>query len=220
MTATRVVDKTKLLERLARDGKPNYSSLSATEFRYKEQRLLPYLSEEAFTHYKGEVEAGIVRAFANRNIVPQSSARVIERAAAEVTTEEVYLEEGRTQHDIIALVNMLRSKMGADDESKSSVHKAATSYDTIDTANACRYGDAFRQVIIPDTAKFLRAMIGVVRRESGTVTIGRSHLQHGEPITFGFSQAWFVDRLGGRMLKMMEATDALVGKFSGSHGGV
>jgi adenylosuccinate lyase len=215
-TSTKIISSANLIERLAKDNNIHFSSVSPLEYRYKEERLLPFLSEEASIWYKAMVEAGYVRAFAERGIVPQSYAREIERSAALVSAKEVYEEENKTNHDIMALVNEIKERMSKD--SKSSVHKAATSYDTIDTANALRYRDAFYEVILPDSAKFLKALIEVVKNESETLQIGRSHLQHGEPITFGFSQAWFVDRFGGRMLKMKEAADSLVGKFSGAMG--
>jgi adenylosuccinate lyase len=215
-TSTKTIGSSDLIARLAKDSSVHFSSISPLEYRYKEKRLLPFLSEEAFIWYKAMVETGIVRAFADRGIVPQNSAREIERSAALVNAKEVYEEEDKTNHDIVALVNKIKERMSED--SKSSVHKAATSFDTIDTANTLRYRDAFYEVILPDSAKYLRAMIRVAKDNYDTLQIGRSHLQYGEPITFGFSQALFVDRFGGRMLKMKEAADSLVGKFSGAMG--
>lgn len=213
---TRIIDDKDLLQRLARTSDVDFGSISASEYRYKVAELKPYLSEEAFIWYKAAVEVGIVQAFSRRGAIPQSFVEEIRRAAEAVTAKEVYAEEDKTGHDIIALVNMLKEKVG--EGAKSVVHRAATSYDTIDTANALRYRDAFDRVIIPDTARLLKAWIAIVRDESETLQIGRTHLQHGEPITFGFSMAWFVDRLGGRMLEMQRASDALVGKFSGAVG--
>ncbi len=205
-----------LMERLARGSEPNFSSTSPGEYRYHVGDLRRYLSDEAFTWYKAMVEVGIVKAFADRGMFPQSFAQEVGHAAGLVSSKEVAQEEERTRHDIIALVNMLREKVG--DDVKPVIHRAATSYDTIDTANAVRFRDAFNDVIIPDVTKLLREWIGIVRLESDTLQIGRTHLQHGEPITFGFSMAWFVDRLGNGMLEMARASDMLVGKFSGAVG--
>jgi adenylosuccinate lyase len=205
-----------LRSRLGDSEGPNYSSVSAAEYRYKVQRLLPYLSEEAFIWYKGMVETAVAKTFANRGIISRKAADEIAAAASEVTAQEVYAEDEIVHHDIVALVNRIRSRVSED--SRSAVHRAATSCDIIDTANALRFRDAFEKVILPDSAEFISAMIEIVRREKDTLQIGRSHLQHGEPITFGFSQAWFLDRFGRRVMKMKEASEALVGKFSGAMG--
>jgi adenylosuccinate lyase len=207
--------KRQLLKRL-RSASPNYSSISPGEYRYKVPELLPYLSEEALVWYEGVVEAAITESYEKIGAAPKGSAFAVARAAENVTAAEVYEEERRTNHNIIALVRRIRSRMA---KTKSSyVHMGATSQDVIDTANALRYRDAFTEVILPDCTAFLNEMIKIVRREADTPQIGRSHLQHGEPITFGFSQAWFIDRFGGRLLKMKEASESLVGKFSGAMG--
>lgn len=213
---TKIIDNTDLLKRLARSEETNFNSVSATDYRYQVKELLPYFSEEAFIWYKAAVETGIVKAFSDIGTVPKNSVREIRSAAQLVNAKEVYEEEGRTHHDIIALVNEIKEMVT--DQSKTAVHRSATSFDTIDTANAARYRDAFSEVIIPDTAKLLRSWIGIVRRESMTLQIGRTHLQHGEPVTFGFSMAWFADRLGGRLIKLKNASDSVVGKFSGAMG--
>lgn len=214
--ATKVIGNEALLKRLARNGV--YASSSPTAYKYNVRELRPYLSEEAFIWYKGSVEAGLADTFADREIFPRSYAKEIARAAELVSAEQVYKLEAITNHDIIALVNAIKALMMVPNEAKSAAHRAATSFDIIDTANGLRYRDAFNDVILPDLRKLMKAWIKTVREESGTLQIGRTHLQHAEPVTFGFAMAWFVDRLGGRILKLEEATNALVGKFAGAVG--
>ena len=48
--------------------------------------------------------------------------------------------------------------------------------------------------------------------------MGRTHGQHAEPITFGFFAAYYVSRLGQRILKINEAANSLSGKFAGAVG--
>jgi len=50
------------------------------------------------------------------------------------------------------------------------------------------------------------------------VHIGRTHGQHAEPITFGFTMASYVARLGGRILQIKATAENLRGKFSGAVG--
>jgi adenylosuccinate lyase len=50
------------------------------------------------------------------------------------------------------------------------------------------------------------------------VQMGRTHAQHGVPITFGFAMAGYVSRLGQSIELIEAATNNLYGKFSGAVG--
>lgn len=193
-----------------------FDLFSPTDYRYYVEELKPFLSEEAFTKYKTEVETGLARVQARRGLTTEESADEIERAAREVTAEEVYREEETTRHDIIALRNRITARVS--DEAKSAVHRPATSYDIVEPANAARYRDAFKQVIIPDMIELERHWIKAARDGKDILQIGRTHLQHAEPITYGFAMAWYLSRFGNRILKVNQAVDELTGKFSGSVG--
>jgi adenylosuccinate lyase len=183
------------------------------------EQLTPYLSEEAFVKYKSMVEAGLARAWAQRGIISEEAADAIVAASEKVTAAEVYEEEAKTNHDIIAQVNMIKSHLrGEGTEAEHAVHRAATSYDIVDTANSARYRDAFYNVIIPDLILLETAWIKIAREERDTLQIGRTHLQHAEPVTFGFAMASFVSRFGERILHIKESVDNLEGKFSGAVG--
>jgi len=178
--------------------------------------LRDYLSEEAFVKYKAKVEAAVARVFEHRGILSKELCDEIVEAASTINAEEVYEEEKRTKHDIRALVNVIRNKVS--DEAKPFVHLSATSYDVVDTANALRYKDAVMKVIIPDMLELERTWIAVAQREKDTLQIGRTHGQHAEPITFGFAIAQYVNRWGSQILRVREASENFVGKFSGAVG--
>lgn len=193
-----------------------YSLFSPTDYRYSIKALEPYLNEEAYVSYKAKVEAALVQTLAARGICSKKIADEIVKATRQVQAKEVYDEENRINHDIRALVNVIRSKVS--DDAKPYVHATATSYDVVDTANALRYKDAVKNVIIPDMITLENALIDLASREKKTVQIGRTHGQHAEPITFGFAIAQYVSRWGHRILKMQDAVNDLVGKFSGAVG--
>lgn len=215
--AIKIISNEPLLRRLARLDEGRFSSSNPTTYRYNSPELERFLSEEAAIWYQGSVEVGIARAFSGRGQLSKKALREIEKAASEVSAHDVYDEEDRIRHNIVALVNMMRKEMKLE-EAKAAVHRAATSFDIIDTANALRYKDAFNDVIIPDAKKLLKAWISIVEREHETLQIGRTHLQHAEPVTFGFSMAWFVDRFGSNLLELKRAVNSLKGKFSGATG--
>jgi len=195
---------------------PLFSLFSPTDYRYGVKELEPYLSEEAYVQYKATVEVALAKTLAAKGICTKQTADEIERAATTVTAAEVYAEEERIRHDIRALANLIRNRVS--DSAKPFVHLTATSYDIVDTANALRYKDAARKVVIPDMAKLERALITLADREKGTVQMGRTHGQHAEPITFGFAVAQYVSRWGNRILAVKESSERLVGKFSGAVG--
>jgi adenylosuccinate lyase len=197
-----------------------FDMVSPTDYRYLVPQLVPYLSEEAFIKYKSKVEAGLARTWARWGFITEESAERTGAAAEKVTACEVYEEEEKTHHDVIAQVNRIRSKLRGKEnrEARGAVHRPATSYDIIDTANAMRFRDAFLRVIIPDMIALERAWIKMARDYKNMLQIGRTHLQHAEPITFGFAMASFVRRFGGRILTVKLAVDGLEGKFSGAVG--
>jgi adenylosuccinate lyase len=194
----------------------DFSAFSPTDYRYAVDELRSYLSEEAYVRYKAKIEAALAQVFEKRGILRKELCDEIVAATSSITAEEVYDEEKRTKHDIRALVNVIRSKVS--DEAKPFVHLGATSYDVVDTANALRYKDAVLNVIIPDMLALEQTWIKLARREKDTLQIGRTHGQHAEPVTFGFALAHYVNRWGSQILKMKEASENLVGKFSGAVG--
>jgi len=75
-----------------------------------------------------------------------------------------------------------------------------------------------QQVVLPILIELQCALISLAEREKSTVQIGRTHGQHAVPITFGFTIAEYVSRLGTRILRLQEATNNLRGQFSGAVG--
>ncbi len=194
----------------------SYSLFSPTDYRYGVKALELYLSEEAYVHYKAKVEIALVQVLKKRGLCSNKIAKEIAKAAQEITANEVYAEEERIKHDIRALVNVIRNRVSK--EAKPYVHATATSYDIVDTANALRYKESVSNVIIPDMVSLEKALIELASREKATIQIGRTHGQHAEPITFGFAIAQYVSRWGNCILKLKEAANHLIGKFSGSVG--
>jgi len=196
--------------------KEKFDNFSPTDYRYFVEDLKPYLTERAFIKYKARVETALVKVLAKFKIISREIAREIVQAADSITAEEVYEEEKRIKHDIRALVNCIRNRVSL--KARPYIHFLATSYDIVDTANALRYKDASLKVIIPEMIRLEKTWMSLAERYKDVVQIGRTHGQHAEPITFGFALAQYVNRWGNRILKLKEATNNLVGKFSGAVG--
>ncbi len=193
-----------------------YDSLSPADYRYWDADVAAYLSENAYTKYKLAVELALVKALAKHKICSPSIVKEVARACAQITTAEVYEEEGRIKHDIRALVNCIRRKVS--DKAKPYVHMTATSQDIIDTANAARFRDVTQKVLIPSLVELEKTLVKIAMSEAETVQVGRTHGQHAVPVTFGFTVSSYVSRLGQSILALHDLSEGLRGKFAGAVG--
>ncbi|TKJ27731.1 MAG: adenylosuccinate lyase [Promethearchaeota archaeon Loki_b31] len=193
-----------------------FDCFSPTDFRYSVEELKDYLTEDAFIKYKTIVEVALIRKLAEYGICPKDIIDEVEKASEKIYTKEVYQKEEELKHDIRALVEIIKSKVSP--KAKLYIHLTATSYDIINIANILRYKNAFYDIILPDMVKLERSLIEMARNEKNTLQMGRTHGQHAEPLTFGFFIAQYVNRWGNMILKVKNAINNLVGKFSGSIG--
>ncbi|MBW1799483.1 MAG: adenylosuccinate lyase, partial [Deltaproteobacteria bacterium] len=199
-----------------------FEYISPIDFRYcgRNKKIMdkvePYLSEEACIKYLAKVEAALTNTFAKYGVCSKEIAQEIENGSNQITAEEVYIEDDRIKHPHRALVNCIRNKVSK--RAKPYVHFTATSMDIVCAADAARYRDFTSDVLIPALSALEKTLIDLARKEKGTGQIGRTHGQFAEPITFGFTIAQYISRLGGRILKIRESADNLRGKIAGAVG--
>ncbi len=199
-----------------------FDTISPLDYRYYgrdkkiKDMLGRYLSEEAFIKYQTNVELALVRAFHKLGICKQQVVDEVAAAVKKVRAQEVYREEDKIKHNIRALVNQIRDNVS--NESKPYIHFTTTSFDIFDTANALRFKEVAANIIIPELLKLEKTLIALSLREKDTLQIGRTHGQHAEPITFGFTISAYVSRLGCRILAIKRASKNLRGKISGAVG--
>lgn len=196
--------------------KANYDSIDPFDGRYFDEEVNSVLSERERLIYQAEVEAALAMTLAEFGICSKEIADEIHGASKKVTAEEVYEEEKTTRHDIKALVNIIKSHIS--DEAKPYVHFGATSYDIIANAQVLQMRDATNNIITPRLKELQKVLVALTDKYADTPQIGRTHGQHGVPITFGFSVAQYVSRLGNSIKALEELSKSLVGKFSGATG--
>ncbi len=200
-----------------------FRNLSPLDHRYYQaneklfDRLADHLSEEAVAGSCIRVEAALLEAHlaAQKLLTPQLS-RIIRSLPDEVTPSEVYAEEAKTQHNVRAMVNVIKRKVPA--EVRHFVHLGATSVDILDTAAALRVGGAMREVIIPLLADLELELCRLAEEHASTVQVGRTHGQFAVPITFGFAVAEYVARLGKSIEELAQRSAHLRGKLAGAVG--
>ena len=193
-----------------------YDSISPLDFRYYDEEVGAYLSENAFVRYKLRVELALVTVFQRRGVCSQDVLDAVTQACSQMTTAEVYKEEKITGHDIRALVRQIQAKISS--AAKPFVHMVATSYDINDPANVARFKDVTELVLLNALRELLTVLVEITRREAATPQIGRTHGQHAVPITFGHMVAGYVSRLGDHIELLTLLSGRLRGKFSGAVG--
>ena len=182
-------------------------------------KLALYLSEESTIKYCVKTEIALLSCLVMEmdNIKNKSELlRNIEYISKKITPEEVYIEEQKTQHNIRALVNVIKRKVPQ--EISHLVHLGATSVDILDTSFALRIRDSVRKVILPLIITLENNLIELSIKEANTPQVGRTHGQHAVPITFGFAMAEYVSRLGKSIMRIEEKSTNLRGKLSGAVG--
>ena len=198
-----------------------YQNLSPLDHRYyltnREtfEALGRFLSEEASVRYLVRVEIALIKAHLDGAQL-KGYEELLKDLENVIDPEEVYREEEKTQHNIRALVNVLKRKLPK--EIQCFVHAGATSADILDTAQSLRIKDAVRKVLLPELLKLLQLLIDFTIREAATPQVGRTHGQHAVPITVGFWMAEFVARLGKSIQEIEVKSRNLRGKLSGATG--
>lgn len=199
-----------------------FSNISPLDTRYykSSKELLDslsfYLSEASLIRYQALVETAIIVIMERYGRAPQGASEQLKRAMQSITPQEVYAEEEKTKHNIRALVNVLQRHVN--DEVSPFIHLSLTSEDVTATAQALRMRDAFFKVVLPKAIELMETLLAIVQREADTVQMGRTHGQHAVPLTVGFLFSGYVDRLGGRIIRITEAVKNLRGKMSGAVG--
>lgn len=200
-----------------------FENISCIDHRYSLSEaevfngLSKYISEEASIRSCAKCEAALVKSHLKlRGKLTDEIAQSLDKVASKIDPAEVYAEEEKTKHNIRALVNVMKRKVSA--EIGPLVHLGATSVDILDTALSCRMRDVTKNVVLPELKKLEKHLCAIADRDSEVPQVGRTHGQHAVPITFGWSIAEFVSRLGKSILRIEELSNQLVGKLAGPVG--
>lgn len=135
-----------------------------------------------------EIEALACEALARRGEIPEEAAKIIrtkgdEAMAAFSDADVARIDEieAETRHDVIAFLTWLAEKVGPESRF---VHMGMTSSDVLDTCLAVQLTQA-TDLLLEDMDILLAALKRRAYEHKQTVTIGRSHGIHAEPMSFG-----------------------------------
>jgi adenylosuccinate lyase len=187
------------------------------EFRYGRDRVRSLFSRDARLGRALRVEAALAETEAELGMIPVNAARSISDAVGQgrVRLDRVDELEASLKHDVMALTRALAEMSG---EGGAWVHFGATSADITDTALALELKES-AVVLREDLTALTRALLSLARKYRATPEVGRTHGQHGVPISFGYKMA-----VGAaESMRQRERLDQLlprlaVGKMAGAVG--
>jgi adenylosuccinate lyase len=158
-----------------------------------------------------EIEAHACDAQAELGVIPKEAAAAV-WARGKWDIDRIDEIERETKHDVIAFLTNLAEHVGPEARF---VHQGMTSSDVLDTCLAVQLKQA-SDILLEDLNALLAALKRRAFEHKMTMTVGRSHGIHAEPVTFGLKLAGFYaefDRNRTRLLAAREeiATCAISG---------
>jgi adenylosuccinate lyase len=161
-----------------------------------------------------EVELLACEGLAEQGKVPQLAAAQL-RAQARVNIPRMLEIEAQVKHDVIAFVSSVAEPIG---EAGRYLHLGLTSSDVIDTGFAVQLCEA-TDILLADLDALATVLERMAREHTHTLTIGRTHGVHAEPITFGLKAAhWYAEIQRSHSRLQLARQEIAFGKISGAVG--
>ncbi|MEQ9150356.1 MAG: adenylosuccinate lyase [Parvibaculum sp.] len=134
-----------------------------------------------------EIEAHACEALAELGVIPKEAAKNIRERGDKAVFEVAKIDEieREVKHDVIAFLTHLAEFIGEDSRF---VHQGMTSSDVLDTCFNVQLARA-SDILLKDMDELLAAIKRRAFEHKDTVSIGRSHGIHAEPVTFGLKMA-------------------------------
>lgn len=187
------------------------------EFRYGRESVRDLFSRGARLNRALRVEAALALSEAELGMVPADAAAAIDRAAtlSQVSLERVDALEHTLRHDVMAMSRALAEAAGP---SGRWVHFGATSADITDTALALELKES-AAILRGDLTELARTLVELARTHRVTPEVGRTHGQHGVPISFGYKMAVAAAEVSRHRDRLDQLLPRLaVGKMAGAVG--
>lgn len=182
--------------------------------RYTRPEMGELWSEESKFATWLEVELAVCEAQCEIGLVPREAfAEIKAKARFDIARiDEIELE---VRHDMIAFLTCVGEHVG---DAARFIHLGLTSSDVIDTALALQLKRA-GEILKKDLVLLHDAVRDQARKHKYTVTIGRSHGMHAEPLTFGYKLGVWLAEIRRHQERLAQACEMIsVGKISGAVG--
>ena len=155
--------------------------------RYSRPEMVAIWAPETRFRIWFEIEAHAAAAMAEIGMIPKDAAKTIWDKGSKAKFDVAKIDEIErvTKHDVIAFLTHLAEFIGPDARF---VHQGMTSSDVLDTCLSVQMVRA-TDLLIADVDILLAALKRRAFEHKDTITIGRSHGIHAEPVTFGLKLA-------------------------------
>ena len=187
------------------------------EFRYGRDSVRSLFSRDARLGRALRVEAALALAEGKLGMVPPEAAAAIDKAAtlSAVSLDRVDALERTLRHDVMAITRALAEAAGP---AGRWVHFGATSADITDTALGLELKES-AAILREDLTGLARALVDLARKYRATPEVGRTHGQHGVPISFGYKVAVAAAEVARHRDRLDQLVPRLaVGKMAGAVG--
>lgn len=162
-------------------------------------------------------ELELAEAQAEAGVIPPGALPAIRRACKTtvIDLEAVEASTARVGFPIVAVVSILAEAAG---DAGQWLHYGATTQDAIDTGQVLQLRDALAGVQA-DLAALCTTLADLADRHRATPMAGRSKLQHGVPLSFGYKVAVWLDQIERCAARLARATqEASVLQLGGAVG--
>ena len=168
--------------------------------RYSRKEMIKIWSQEEKFNIWFQLEAHACDAQAKLGVIPKKSAEIIwEKGKFDINKiDEI---EKTTKHDVIAFLTNLAEYIGEDARF---IHQGMTSSDILDTTLSIQLRNA-SDILLNDINQLLETLKKRSFEHKHTITIGRSHGIHAEPITFGLKLAGYFAEFKRNKKRLIEA---------------
>jgi adenylosuccinate lyase len=187
------------------------------EFRYGRVEVRTLFSREARLARALRVEAALAQTEADLGMMPADAAATITKAASVQHVSVVRVDELELElrHDVMAITRALAEAAGP---AGRWVHYGATSADITDTALALELKES-AAVLRDDLTELTRVLVALARTHRATPEVGRTHGQHGVPISFGYKMSVSAAEVMRQRRRLDQLLPRLaVGKMAGAVG--
>jgi len=172
--------------------------------RYSREKMVKIWSQEEKFNIWFQIEAHACDAQAKLGVIPEEAAKVIwQKGKFEI--DKIDEIEKTTKHDVIAFLTNLAEHIGEDARF---IHQGMTSSDILDTTLSIQLQKA-SDILLQDIDCLLSTLKKRAFEHKNTITIGRSHGIHAEPITFGLKLASFYEEFKRNRKRLVDAIDEI-----------
>ncbi len=168
--------------------------------RYSRKEMVKIWSQEEKFNIWFQLEAHACDAQANLGVIPKKSAEIIWKKG-KFDINKIDEIEKTTKHDVIAFLTNLAEYIGEDARF---IHQGMTSSDILDTTLSIQLRNA-SDILLNDINQLLKTLKKRSFEHKHTITIGRSHGIHAEPITFGLKLAGYYAEFKRNKKRLIEA---------------